>query len=159
MICKKTTCTEVSFVTVQLRERRLAALGLMATSSSSTIGTSSNTWKHDLAVLQATIDTEIVPRSNIINVDRENVFECFSRAFQRKNFCALHSIDVCFVDCDGSTEGAVDSGGPSREFFRLLLTEIKNGQLFEGPEDARHLGYSAKGLCSLLHVNYIVVSN
>ncbi|XP_041960192.1 G2/M phase-specific E3 ubiquitin-protein ligase-like isoform X2 [Alosa sapidissima] len=77
------------------------------------------------------------PRSNTINVVRDDVFNCAERAFKRQRFNPEAPIYVVFVDNDGSVEGAVDQGGPRREFLRLLTRDIQHSRIFEGPEESR----------------------
>jgi len=102
--------------------------------------------KSDLAVLQNKV-VESSGSANMINVDRNNVLECFVRAFARHTFDPFQRIDICFVDVDSNTEGAIDSGGPSREFFRILLQSVVTSNMFEGPENFKHISLCTKGLC------------
>jgi len=39
----------------------------------------------------------------------------------------------------GQSEGAVDAGGPKREFFRLALERVIASSIFAGPEGCRFL--------------------
>ena len=56
-------------------------------------------------------------------------------------------VDVKFTDDYGISEGTVDNGGPTREFFRLCLHEIKDKiGIFEGPPDAKVLTCNSKGI-------------
>lgn len=71
---------------------------------------------------------------NIINfrVRRKHIWKDALNKFQR-GFDVSKQIQVTFLG-----EPAVDAGGPLREFFRLLLSEIAaNGTLFYGAENAR----------------------
>jgi len=43
------------------------------------------------------------------------------------------------------SELAVDQGGPTREFFTLLLREIMSDAVFEGPDMRKQLSLSTKG--------------
>lgn len=46
----------------------------------------------------------------------------------------------------GTSEGAVEKGGPTWEFFRLCLNEIKDKiGIFEGPPNAKVLTCNSKG--------------
>ncbi|XP_047232021.1 G2/M phase-specific E3 ubiquitin-protein ligase-like [Girardinichthys multiradiatus] len=65
---------------------------------------------------------------------RDSVLESAFRAFDRQRFSPWHRLNVTFVDTAGVTEGAVDDGGPTREFLRLLITEIKDSSFFNGPD-------------------------
>lgn len=46
---------------------------------------------------------------------------------------------MVFVDESGVGKGAVDEGGPTREFCRLLMGQIQQHHIFEGPLDSRAL--------------------
>lgn len=81
------------------------------------------------------------------NIIRRNVWDGATRAMGRSNFSPEKKIDVKFTDDYGMSEGAVDNGGPTREFFRLCLHEIKdNIGIFEGPPNAKVLACSSKGI-------------
>lgn len=45
-----------------------------------------------------------------------------SRAMGRSNFAPEKTVDVKFTDDYGISEGAVDNGGPTREFFPTVFT-------------------------------------
>lgn len=53
------------------------------------------------------------------NIIRRSVWGGASRAMGRSNFAPEKKVDVKFTDDYGTSEGAVDNGGPIREFFRL----------------------------------------
>ena len=62
------------------------------------------------------------------------------RFLQRKKFNPLLEISVRFADDIGKSEGAIDAGGPRREFLRLLIKECNlNSGIFSGPDDNRIL--------------------
>ena len=96
--------------------------------------------------MQKTIDMEVSSNANMINVDRSAVLSSFMRAFRRRNFNCMCKLDIVFVDDDGTAEGAIDAGGPSREFFRLLLNEVVNSPFLEGPDEAKHLRLLSSGM-------------
>lgn len=79
------------------------------------------------------------------NVTRNNPFEGARRAINRKNFKPNEHISVRFADDFGQSEGAVDSGGPKRELFRLLLKEMQNTPAFTGDDDAKLFSLNAEG--------------
>ncbi|XP_038579118.1 uncharacterized protein LOC119905836 [Micropterus salmoides] len=80
------------------------------------------------------------------NIIRRNVWDGASRAMGRSNFSPEKKADVKFTDY-GISEGAVDNGGPTREFFRLCLHEIKdNIGIFEGPPNAKVLTCNSKAM-------------
>lgn len=66
------------------------------------------------------------------NIFREEIFNCCVRAMNRKTSNALNKISVKFSDVAGTSEGAVDEGGPTREMFRLVLNDIKDSEMFTG---------------------------
>ena len=57
----------------------------------------------------------------IDNVRRGYIWGDSCRCLQRKRFSPRAIISVCFADDFGNSEGAVDIGGPRREFPRLLV--------------------------------------
>lgn len=61
------------------------------------------------------------PIANQINVVRSKVLETTLRAMTRRSFNPSRRMNVVFVDSCGTGEGAVDDGGPTREFVRLLM--------------------------------------
>jgi len=118
-------------------------------------------WQVDLSRIQAAVDRQVPAEvSNSINVDRNSAFECFLRAYNRPQFCALRKIEVTFVDVDGCSEGAADGGGPTREFLRLLLKDISSSELFTGPPKQRLLDLNSAGTvrdCFMFHMIFCVI--
>ncbi|MED6278955.1 hypothetical protein CHARACLAT_029401, partial [Characodon lateralis] len=55
-------------------------------------------------------------------------------------------LNVTFVDTAGVTEGAVDDGGPTREFLCLLITEIKDSSFFNGPDYNKNLSLVSRSV-------------
>ncbi|XP_016118715.1 G2/M phase-specific E3 ubiquitin-protein ligase [Sinocyclocheilus grahami] len=92
-----------------------------------------------LKKLHSRVDLSCCPTSNQINVCRDSILQGSLQAFKRRRFNPDARLDVIFVDSDGVGEGAVDEGGPTREFLRLLMREIQRSKIFEGPEDKRLL--------------------
>lgn len=93
--------------------------------------------------------SEQIDHSNItkFNVVRTNIFESAKRALNRKKFDPRHKTSVKFMDDIGSSEGAVDLGGPKREFFTLLLQNLLfESPLFFGNTHSRFLSLSQKSL-------------
>lgn len=68
----------------------------------------------------------------LFNVTREDVVGAAIRAISRPSFNAFKLPSVMFMDQYETPEGAIDAGGPRREFFRLALKELASGPLFEG---------------------------
>ncbi len=48
------------------------------------------------------------------------------------------------MDDLGTSEGAIDSGGPRREFLTLLIEHLKQGVLFVDPDEAKFLNFNSK---------------
>ena len=85
--------------------------------------------------------------SNItkFNVVRTHLFDSAKRALNRKKFDPCHKVSVKFMDDVGSSEGAVDLGGPKREFFTLLLHSLLyESPLFFGHENSRYISLNQK---------------
>ena len=84
--------------------------------------------------------------TSYINVRRHHIWEDSARILRRKRFDPRSIISVKFADDDGASEGAVDLGGPQREFLRLLLqaSNLQSG-VFQGPEDRRVLFANSLG--------------
>ena len=80
-----------------------------------------------------------------VNALRGEEFQCAARAFNRSSFDPYSKLDVVFVDGDGVAEGAVDEGGPTREFCTLLIHQIQNHLVFEGPEGNKTLALNSVG--------------
>ncbi len=91
------------------------------------------------------VDFSSCPISNQINVCRDNILNGSIQAFKRLRFDPASKLDIVFVDADGESEGAVDEGGPSREYFRLLMKAIQHSKIFEGPEPSRLLALDTHG--------------
>ncbi len=86
--------------------------------------------------LAAKIDTESIAK---FNISRNHLWESAKRGFNRKSFCPEKRISAKFTDDIGVAEGAVDSGGPKREFLTLLLQHLQGSALFQGEDDAKLL--------------------
>ena len=97
-----------------------------------------------LSGLAKKIDDSKVSKFNIC---RSDIWEGAKRGLTRKSFCPSSKISVRFSDDFGRSEEAVDRGGPTREFFTLVLSWIVNSQLFSGTEYNKVLPCNAE----LLH--------
>lgn len=103
-----------------------------------------------LSLLSAKIDDDS-PTSNQINVVRDykgnthNILRSTVRAFSRQRFNLGARLDVIFVDDTKAAEGAVDGGGPNREYLRLLLKAVQQSRIFEGPENSKRLRLDTEG--------------
>ena len=58
------------------------------------------------------------------NIARNFLWEGAKRAVSRKVFSPGNKVSVKFTDDSGIGEGAIDWGGPMREFFTLILQYI-----------------------------------
>lgn len=52
------------------------------------------------------------------------------RGLQRKSFSPENKMSVKFTDESGMSEGAIDLGGPQREFLTLIMDYLANSQMF-----------------------------
>ncbi|XP_078811933.1 uncharacterized protein LOC105357912 [Oryzias latipes] len=98
--------------------------------------------------LQSQVDEGPAPPHNCIHVTRDSVLDSAFRALRRQRFNPRHRIDIVFIDGAGQSEGAVDDGGPTREFFRLLVVAIKDSIFFSGSEDGKNLTLVSRALAS-----------
>ena len=73
------------------------------------------------------------------NIARNFMWEGAKRAVSRKAFSPVNKVSVKFTDDSGISEGAIDWGGPMREFFTLILQYIHDSQLMCGPERSRFI--------------------
>ncbi|XP_065103755.1 G2/M phase-specific E3 ubiquitin-protein ligase-like [Paramisgurnus dabryanus] len=102
------------------------------------------TFERIMETIASRVNTDSIVRFNII---RRNVWDGASRAMGRSNFSPEKKVDVKFTDDYGISEGAVDNGGPTREFFRLCLHEIKDKiAIFEGPPNSKLLTCNSKAM-------------
>ena len=60
-------------------------------------------------------------------ISRRSIYKSTLTAIQRKSFSFFKPLTVTFTG-----EEAVDTGGPKREFFRLLMNSIKNSAILQG---------------------------
>lgn len=81
-----------------------------------------------------------------LNVARNFIWEGTKRALTHKSFIPSHRISVKFTDDSGQSEGAVDWGGPMREFFTLVMQHIHDSNLLCGPENQKVLSFDVKRL-------------
>ena len=80
------------------------------------------------------------------NISRNHIWEGAKRALNRKSFNPQNKLSVKFTDDMGISEGAVDLGGPAREFFTLLTERLVNSQLFVGGATSKFLSLNARCL-------------
>lgn len=97
-----------------------------------------------LKELQNNVD---VDERSYINVRRGHIWEDACRYLSRKKFDPKAVISVKCADDDGSSEGAIDAGGPRREFLRLLLKAAnEHSGIFQGNLNQRVLFPNASGI-------------
>ncbi|XP_057198976.1 G2/M phase-specific E3 ubiquitin-protein ligase-like isoform X1 [Triplophysa rosa] len=99
-----------------------------------------------LAELTNKINTENRYSSNMINACRDDIYGSARRAFSRRLFDPNKPLGVVFMDLGNNPEGAVDEGGPTREFCRLLMKDIQSRSLFEGPDNSKLLALDSHAL-------------
>ncbi|XP_070577462.1 G2/M phase-specific E3 ubiquitin-protein ligase-like isoform X3 [Ptychodera flava] len=80
------------------------------------------------------------------NISRNHFWEGAMRGFKRKSYSPYNRMKVKFTDDIGQDEGAVDTGGPKREFLRLLMRHLKDSLIFEGHPHAKVLSVRKKAM-------------
>ena len=80
------------------------------------------------------------------NISRSHLWEGALRGLRRKSFSPESKVSVKFTDDSGTPEGAVDLGGPKREFFTLVMEWMMNSQLFCGTEKNKYLSCNSNYL-------------
>ena len=91
--------------------------------------------------MDATVETR-----NLINVRRSNVLVDGMAKIARASFVPNRKLSVKFADDIGQSEGAVDLGGPTREFLRLSVRELFESSMFAGETGNKVLVPNAKGI-------------
>ncbi|XP_078375435.1 LOW QUALITY PROTEIN: G2/M phase-specific E3 ubiquitin-protein ligase-like [Oculina patagonica] len=80
------------------------------------------------------------------NISHNFLWEGTKRALSVKSFSPENKVSVKFTDNAGASEGAVDLGGPMREFFTLALQYLHDSQVFCGSENCKFLSFQSKCL-------------
>jgi hypothetical protein len=89
-------------------------------------------------------------RRNYVNVRRGHVLDDGVNKINRLSFQPNLPISVKFADDDGNSEGAVDTGGPTREFFRLAVNKMfLKTSVFQGPDGNKVLVHNIQGEIAL----------
>ncbi len=101
------------------------------------------TLKEVLANLGEQISSEKI---SIFNLSRNHAWEGTKRALNRKSFSPENRLSVKFTDDIGQSEGAVDMGGPAREFFTIITEWLLSSQLFFGEPTSKFLSLNATSL-------------
>lgn len=91
-------------------------------------------------IIQRFISDNLESAGDLVHVVvlRKHIMQSTLAAMQRKSFSLCNPLVISF-----SGEDAVDVGGPTREFFRLLMISLKETGIFEGnwfSHDLRMLG-------------------
>ena len=85
-------------------------------------------------------------RRNYVNIRRGHVLDDGINKINRPTFQSNLPISVKFADDDGNSEGAVDTGGPTREFFRLAVNKMfLKTSMFQGPDGNKVLVHNIQG--------------
>ena len=92
--------------------------------------------KESLLAIKQKVNDENV---NYFNINRKNVIDGAVRALKRKSFMENGRLSVKFNDNFGHSEGAIDAGGPTREFLRLVMAQISNSSIFAGHDTCKYL--------------------
>ena len=102
-------------------------------------------------VLQEINSKEVDEESrSLINVRRSQVWVDSCRHLKKAKFNPKAAVSIKFADNSGASEGAVDVGGPCREYFRLLVRALNlEAGIFCGPEDNRIIFPNAAGICNI----------
>lgn len=104
-----------------------------------------------VANLSLPIDHKRVSR---FNISRANVWDGAVRGFKRTSYSETSDMLIRFTDDAGVPEEGIDTGGPKREFLTLLMKNLKDRPIFDGPEGHRFLVYNAKGMHRIKCVLY-----
>ncbi|XP_028400989.1 G2/M phase-specific E3 ubiquitin-protein ligase-like [Dendronephthya gigantea] len=92
---------------------------------------------------------------NYINVRRAHVLEDSIAKIRKTKFNPKLPISVKFADDEGNSEGAVDTGGPTREFFRLLTKEMfSKSSMFGGADGNKVLIHNIQARAQGLYKSY-----
>jgi len=84
--------------------------------------------------------------TNKFNISRCHIWEGARRAILRASFSPTLPLSVKFTDDIGNAEGAVDQGGPRREFLQLLTEYLAtDSPLFVGDCGNKHLNALQQG--------------
>ena len=83
---------------------------------------------------------------SLFNLSRNHAWEGTKRALNRKSFSPENKLSVKFTDDIGQSEGAIDMGGPAREFFTIITEWLLSSQLFFGEPTSKFLSLNATSL-------------
>ena len=80
------------------------------------------------------------------NKSRNHIWEGAKRALNRTSFDPKNRISVKFTDDMGISEGAIDLGGPGKEFFTIVTDRLLNSHMFVGGAFSKFLSLNARSL-------------
>lgn len=89
--------------------------------------------------------SDVEVSKNLINVRSNHVFADGIKKIGRSKFQASLPLSVEFADELGSSEGAIDLGGPTREFLRLTVNYASLSNAFGGPAARKLLVLNQEG--------------
>ncbi|CAC5385965.1 G2H3 [Mytilus coruscus] len=78
-------------------------------------------------------------KKTYVNAVRSNPMDGIFNAMERPSFNVLYALNVVFFDDIGNSEGAIDTGGLTRELFQLALQSSTELPIFEGKESSLQL--------------------
>lgn len=76
-----------------------------------------------------TVDLTANQMSNQTNIWWDNILQGTLQASKRCRFDQGAKLDVIFDNSEGTGEGAVDDGGPTREYLQLLMRAIQHSNM------------------------------
>lgn len=92
------------------------------------------------------VDYNCYGETTLFNVIRGRVVDGAFRAMKRSSFYPEKPVSVKFMDDIGTSEGAVDEGGPRREFFTLAMKELHDSPMFDGAPGQKFIVPSQSGM-------------
>ena len=102
---------------------------------------------HSIAEIRSSLSMAIDnDKISKLNISRNHIWEGAKRAMSRKSFSPSHKVSVKFTDDTGNAEGAVDQGGPTREFFTMAMEWLLNCQMFVGEPISNFISLNASSL-------------
>ena len=103
------------------------------------------TEKEELARRLSAAVSRASPR-NLINIRRTHVLDDGLKKLKKTSFVASRALSVKFSDDCGGSEGAVDLGGPTREFLRLAIRELfTSSGVFTGGDNSKVITLNSEG--------------
>ncbi len=79
------------------------------------------------------------------NINRLNIWDGAMKGMKRVSFSPAQRFIVRFADDNDVSEGAIDQGGPRREFLRLLMSYIHGSNLFTGDAHSKNITMESRG--------------